>query len=264
MIKGFTWKMQGSEFSANVLLLPLSGSDLVLGIQWFSAFGPVLWDFKNLTMEFQKEGRKVKLRGASGKKLKGMQASKLNKLMVAFGELSMMQLIPQDANLKVGKSNDSDPSLVKLLDSYATIFEEPKGLPPRREGFDHQIPLKEGSNHINLRPYRYPVLQKNVIEEMVQKLLDQGIIRHSNSPFAAPIVLVKKKMEGGECVYRSLNKATVKDKFPIPIIEELLDEVKGTCYFSKIDLTSRYHQMRMHPSDVQKQPSKHILDILSI
>lgn len=100
-----------------MLLLPLKLSS---GIHWFSALGPVLWDLKNL--EFQKEWTKVKLRGASGKKLKGMQASKLNKLMVASGEIYMMQPISQDANLKTGKFNDSDPALVKLLDSYITIF----------------------------------------------------------------------------------------------------------------------------------------------
>lgn len=72
MIKEFTWKMHGSEFSADVLLLPLSGSDLVLGIQWFSVLGPVVWDFKNLTTEFQNGGRKIKLRGTTGKKLNGM------------------------------------------------------------------------------------------------------------------------------------------------------------------------------------------------
>lgn len=148
------------DIIADVLLLPLSGSDLVLGIQWFSALGPILWDFKNLTMEFQKDGKKIKLRGATGKKLKGLQASKLDKLIVASGEISMLQLIPREAGLKTGKPNDSDPEILNLLDSYASVSKEPRGSPHCREGFDHQIPVKEGTNPINLRPYRYSVLHK--------------------------------------------------------------------------------------------------------
>ncbi|WOG95777.1 hypothetical protein DCAR_0415105 [Daucus carota subsp. sativus] len=163
-----------------------------------------------------------------------------------------------EAALKTGTTNNSDPSLLQLLDDYACIFKDPTTLPPARKNFDHHIPLKEGTNPINLRPYRYPVLQKDVIEQMVGELLEQGIIRPSNSPFAAPIVLVRKKDGGWRmCVdYRNLNKATVKDKFPIPIIEELLDELKGTKYFSKIDLKSGYHQIRMHPPDIPKTAFK--------
>lgn len=102
------------------------------------------------------------------------------------------------------------------------------------------------------------MVQKDVIEEMVQELLDQGVIRHNNNSFAAPIVLVKKKDGGWRmCVdYRSLNKATIKDKFSIPVIEELLDELQGTKFFSKIDLKSGYHQIRVYSPDIPKTAFK--------
>jgi len=119
-------------------------------------------------------------------------------------------------------------------------------LPPLRD-HDHKIPLKTGSEAVNLRPYRYSGLQKDSLERMVTEMLDTGIIRTSNSPFASLVILVKKKDSTWQlCVdYRALNQLTIKDKYPIPMIEELLEELVGATIFSKIDLKSSYHQIRM-------------------
>lgn len=109
---------------------------------------------------------------------------------------------------------------------------------------------------MNIRPYRYTVIQKTLIEELIKEMLEKGVVRTSSSPFASPVVLIKKKDGGWSlCVdYRALNKLTVKNRYPIPLIEDLFDELGGEKIFLKVDLKSGYHQIRLVATDSAKTP----------
>jgi hypothetical protein len=133
--------------------------------------------------------------------------------------------------------------LQALLSKHQMVFSTPQGLPPSRGVHDHSIPLVPRSLPPNIRPYCHPFSQKNEIEKMVQELLNASVIRPSTSPYSSHVVMVLKK-EGSwrMCLdFRALNKLTIKDKFPIPVIDDLLDELSGTQFFTKLDLHSGYH-----------------------
>jgi len=145
-----------------------------------------------------------------------------------------LQFLPSS---KLQSAQQTIPDIEALLNKYPQLFVAQQGLPPIRET-DHHIPLLEGSNPVNVRPYRYPYFQKHGIERQIRDMLNEGIIQRSISAFSSLVLLVRKKDDTWRfCLdYRALNAITVKDHFPIPSINELIDKLYGKQWFSKLDL----------------------------
>ena len=116
------------------------------------------------------------------------------------------------------------------------------------------IDVVSGATPASITSYRMAPMELKELKFQLQELLEKGFVRLSVSPWGAPVLFVKKK-DGTLwlCVdYRKLNKMTVKNKYPLPRIDDLFDQLKGASVFSKIDLRSRYHQLRIKDADVHK------------
>ncbi|KAI3678050.1 hypothetical protein L6452_37329 [Arctium lappa] len=143
---------------------------------------------------------------------------------------------------------------VKVVQDYPGVFSEDlPGLPPERQ-VEFQIDLNPGTAPIARAPYRLAPTEMKEMMMQLQDLLENGYIRPSSSPWGAPVLFVKKKDGSMQmCIdYRELNKVTVKNKYPLPRIDDLFDQLQGAGCFSKIDLRSGYHQMRVKKDDIPK------------
>jgi hypothetical protein len=137
---------------------------------------------------------------------------------------------------------------------YPDVFpEELPGMPPDRD-IEFSIELLPGTAPISKRPYRLDAKDLVEVKKQIEELLEKGFIRPSSSSWGAPVLFVSKK-DGSRrmCVdYRSLNEVTIKNKYPLLRIEDLFDQMKGTKIFSKIDLRSGYHRLKIRAEDVPK------------
>ena len=127
------------------------------------------------------------------------------------------------------------------------------GLPPERE-IDFPIDLVPGTTHISLPTYRMAPAELKVLKTQLQELVDRGFIRPSISPWGVPMLFVKKKDGTWRlCIdYRQLNKVTIRNKYPLPRVDDLIDQLQGVKVFSKIDLRSGYYPLRVRESDIPK------------
>ncbi|KAL1213452.1 RNA-directed DNA polymerase-like protein [Cardamine amara subsp. amara] len=245
-------EMQGYTVSTSFLPLKLGNADIIMGVQWLETLGDVLVNWKEQRMRFSQGKVMVTLRGDPSLCNGPVSLKTLWRALRDDGE----GVIVECAGLgPLGAERDTleSPEVGAILAEYEGIFREPTGLPPSR-GREHAITLKNGAEPVSVRPFRYPQAQKTEIERQITAMMKAGIIRDSDSPFSSPVLLVKKKDGSWRfCVdYRALNKATVPNSYPIPMIDQLLDELHGARVFSKLDLRSGYHQILVRAEDVPK------------
>ena len=167
---------------------------------------------------------------------------------------AVFDLTVVELQLIQGQQNLELPDEIQcLLDGFSAVFEAATGLPPRC-ACDHKIPLIPGAQPVNIRPYRFSPELKTEIERQIAEMLQSGVIKPNTSPFASPIIMVRKNDGTWRlCVdYRHLNLLTLKSKYPMPVIDELLDELSGASWFTKLDLRAGYHQIRLAPGDEYK------------
>jgi hypothetical protein len=165
----------------------------------------------------------------------------------------VIQLLAMDVLANTTATTDLPPDIAVLLAEFPQVFTVPSALPSKR-ACDHAIPLVSGATPVNIRAYRYPPSLKDEIEHQVNTMLEQGLIQPSKSPFSSPVLLVRKKDGSWRfCVdYRYLNTMTVKSVYPIPIFEQLVDELGSASWFSILDLHSCYHQIHLKPGEEYK------------
>ncbi|XP_042016199.1 uncharacterized protein LOC121764209 [Salvia splendens] len=249
--------LETEEFVVSCYVFPLRNIDVILGVAWLASLGDVMANWQRASMDFRAHGRLVSLKGdpslmrraCSTHDLRYLEEGDCCWVLRPMEKEATTEPFGMDSTLSAAAKSQ----LLELIGDFPATTKESVGLPPHRRT-DHRIPLLPGTDPVSVRPYRYNHLQKDEMEKLVAEMLSSGVIQPSTSPFSSPVLLVRKKDGSWRfCVdYRKLNKRTVPDKYPIPVIQELLDELHGAKWFSKIDLKAGYHQIRVAPEDISK------------
>jgi hypothetical protein len=232
-----SWSVADYQFITDLKVLPLSSYDMIPGLDWLESFSPMKIDWKKKWIYIPYQGNSVMLFGDQSEVPEGTIIQVYQVDIVAADSVEVS--IPADVQ--------------RIIDDFTILFGVPTVLPPPRS-CDHSIPLVEGAAPVRARPYRYAPALKSEIEKQVQEMLANGVIQKSNNPFSSSIILVKKKDNTWRfCVdYRQLNAITIKGRFPVPVIDEFLDELAHASWFTKLDLRAGFHQIRLKPGEAYK------------
>ena len=240
--------LAGYDTWVDLIILGMVDFDVILGMDWLSPYHVVLdCNAKTVTLAMPGVPR-VEWKSVSGSYPRKVISFIRAQRLVERGCLSYLAFI-RDTSVEP-PSMDSVPVVQEFLDVFPSDL---PGVPPDRD-IDFAIDLEPGTKPISIPPYRMAPAELKDLKDQLQDLLSKGFIRPSVSPWGAPVLFVKKK-DGTMrmCIdYRQLNKVTVKNKYPLPRIDDLFDQLQGASLFSKIDLRSWYHQFKIRASDIPK------------
>ncbi|KAA3484115.1 DNA/RNA polymerases superfamily protein [Gossypium australe] len=241
-------ELQGVVFAADLMELPFGEFDLILGMDWLVKYQARLDCAAKRMVLKTGDGDEVAMIGNRRDYLSNVVSALKAEKMVRKGcDAYVVHVYALEAK-------GSAVEEVRTVKEFADVFpEELPGLPPDRE-VEFGIDLLPGTAPVSIAPYRMAPKELVELKAQIQELLDRGFIRPSVSPWGAPVLFVKK--EDGTmrmCIdYRQLNKLTIKNKYPLPRIDDLFDQLKGAAVFSKIDLRSGYHQLKVKEADIHK------------
>ncbi|KAL0551335.1 hypothetical protein IC582_010421 [Cucumis melo] len=247
-VKACQIEIAGHVIEVTLIVLDMLDFDVILGMDWLAANHASI-DCSRKEVTFNPPSlASFKFKGGGSKSLpqviSAIRASKL----LSQGTWGILASVVDTREADVSLS--SEP----VVRDYPDVFpEELPGLPPHRE-VEFAIELEPGTVPISRAPYRMAPAKLKELKVQLQELLDKGFIRPSVSPWGAPVLFVKKK-DGSMrlCIdYMELNKVTVKNRYPLPRINDLFDQLQGATVFSKIDLRSGYHQLRIKDEDIPK------------
>eukprot|EP00253_Pinus_taeda_P015904 PITA_15904 len=249
-INNCSFTIVDQPITADLNILPLGSYDILIGMDWLEKHWSLV-DCKTKIIYYRDQQ-------GNSKEVQGIKRPVQVRPITANQLVKCIRKGYQVYAIQVGFANSKDKTAslnnIPVIQEFSDVFpEEIPGLPPRRD-IDFTIELVPGSTPVSRAPYRMSIPELTELKMQLQELLEKNYIRPSVSPWGAPVLFVKKK-EGTlrMCIdYRQLNKLTIKNKYPLPRIDELFDQVKGATVFSKIDLRSGYHQIRIKDEDIAK------------
>ncbi|KAJ9521648.1 hypothetical protein QJQ45_008994 [Haematococcus lacustris] len=236
----------------------LHGFDIILGKPWLAEINPCI-DWKHNIMTFHHAGKKHTLRAPPAPRDPDLDRYTISTagLRTAVREKQPMFMVsitpatPTVPSVETHQVMDCTP----VLKDFAPVFPEdlPAGLPPER-AVDHRIDLEPNKRPPVRSTYAMSTCELAELKKQITEMQEKGFIRPSTSPYASGVLFVRKK-DGTfrMCIdYRPLNRITIKNKYPLPRVDNLLDRLHGATIFSKIDLRQGYHQIRIAPEDIPK------------